>query len=275
MARILTFLLGCMLIAFVNAVQASEDKKADIHAQNAELAKKVQNPISDLVNIPIQNNINFGYGSRNRTQNIMNFQPVVPVNINKEWNVIVRTVIPVADDPEPDRKFGLGDVQISLLLSHANPGKFIWGVGPIFQFPTATGDSLGPGKWAAGPTAAALIMRGPWVVGVIANHLWSYAGEGSSPDVSQFQAQPLINYNLPRGWYLTVSPIITANWKADRAGDQWVVPLGGGIGKVFRIGKLPFNGSLAVYSNVVKPESGPDWSIRAQIGLLLPKALFD
>ncbi len=120
-----------------------------------------------------------------------------------------------------------------------------------------------------------LLMKGPWVLGLLANNLWSYAGESNRPEVNQFLAQPFINYNLPKGWYISLSPIITANWKVDRASDEWTVPLGGGVGKVFMVGKLPFNGSVAVYENVVKPDMGPDWTIRVQIGLLLPRAIFD
>jgi hypothetical protein len=274
-AHIFGLVLGCLFVLLVSTVQAADDNKANLHTKETELAKKVQNPISDLVSIPFQNNINFGYGSRKNTQYILNIQPVVPLSLNKEWNLITRTLIPVADQPVPERKFGLGDVQVTLLLSSATSGKLTWGLGPIFQFPTATGDSLGQGKFAAGPAAAVIYMKGPWVMGVIGNNIWSYAGESDRPAVNQFQVQPLINYNLPRGWYISVSPLITANWKADYASDRWTVPLGGGVGKIFKIGKLPFNGSLAVFSNVVKPEAGPDWSIRAQIGILLPKALFD
>ena len=133
------------------------------------------------------------------------------------------------------------------------------------------GNALGQGKWAAGPTAVGLFMNGPWVLGILANNLWSYADESDRPEVNQFLAQPFINYNLPKGWYISISPAITANWKADNASDQWFVPLGGGVGKVSMIGKLPLNGSLAFYQNVVKPEAGPDWNIRLQIGILLPK----
>lgn len=269
------FMLACILLILASTSQAADDKKAELSAKESELAKQTQNPVADLVSIPIQNNINFGYGPRNNTQNVMNIQPVVPFNLNKDWNLITRAIIPVTDQPVPDRKFGLGDIQLSLFLSPASPGKFIWGVGPALQFPTATGDQLGQGKWAAGPTAVGLTMKGPWVLGLLASNVWSYAGETSRPEVSQFLAQPIINYNLPRGWYIAVSPVITANWNADRASDQWTVPLGGGVGKIVKIGKLPFNVSLAVYGNVVKPEAGPDWTIRAQIALLLPKVLFD
>lgn len=275
MFRTCLLVVACLCVLAVPAARAGDDPKADLSARETELAKETQNPVADLISIPIQNNTNFRYGPGNNTQNVTNIQPVIPIRLGTDWNLITRTIIPVTDQPIPDRKFGLGDVQLSLFLSPAKPGTFIWGIGPAFQFPTATGDQLGQGKWAAGPTVVGLFMTGPWVVGLLANNLWSYAGESNRPEVNQFMAQPFINYNLPKGWYISVSPIITADWKADRASDRWTVPLGGGVGKVFKIGKLPFNGSLAVYSNVVKPENGPDWTIRAQLALLLPKVLFD
>jgi hypothetical protein len=268
-------LLGCIFVLFASAAYAAKLTGEELAAVETELAKETQNPVADLISIPFQYNINFGYGPRNNTQSILNIQPVIPIELNTDWNLITRTIIPVIDQPIPDRKIGMGDVQFSLFLSPAKPGKFIWGVGPIFQFPTATGEVLGQGKWAAGPTVVGLFMNGPWVVGALANNVWSYAGESSRPSVNQFLAQPFINYNLPKGWYISVSPIITANWKADKASDQWLVPLGGGVGKVFMVGKLPFNGSLAFYQNVVKPDAGPDWNIRAQISILLPKGLTD
>lgn len=275
MVRKLLLVLGCIIMLFVYTAHAAEDKKAQPHASETELAKQVQNPVGDLISIPVQNNTNPGYGPRNNTQNITNIQPVIPIRLNKDWNVITRAIIPFVNQPVSERKFGLGDVQFSLFLSPTNPGRFIWGVGPALQFPTATGDSLGQGKWAAGPTAVGTFMQGPWVVGLLMNNIWSYAGESDRTEVNQFLAQPFINYNLPAGWYITMSPIITANWKADPASDTWTVPLGAGFGKVFKIGKLPFNGSLSAFYNVVKPKVGPDWTIRTQLGLLLPKALFD
>lgn len=268
---VLVFMFTCVF----STAQAADDTRAGLGQQETELAKKTQNPVSDLISIPMQNNINFRYGPGSNTQNVLNIQPVVPLTLNKEWNLVTRTIVPVIDQPAPERKFGLGDIQLSIFLSPASPDKFIWGVGPALQFPTATGDSLGQGKWAAGPTAVGLLMKGPWVLGLLANNLWSYAGESNRPEVNQFLAQPFINYNLPKGWYISLSPIITANWKADHASDEWTVPLGGGVGKVFMVGKLPFNGSVAVYKNVVKPDMGPDWTIRVQIGLLLPRAIFD
>jgi hypothetical protein len=150
----------------------------------------------------------------------------------------------------------------------------IWGVGPILQFPTTTDDQLGSRKWGAGPTAVALSIQGPWVFGILANQVWSYAGSSDRPDVSQFLTQYFINYNFGQGWYLTSSPIITANWEAT-SGNKWTVPVGGGFGKVFRIGKLPFNANCGYYANAVRPDSGADWTLRLQIALLLPKSIFN
>jgi hypothetical protein len=144
----------------------------------------------------------------------------------------------------------------------------------VFLFPTGTDEVLSTRKWAAGPTGVGLFIHGPWVVGLLANNLWSYAGNNDRKDVSQFLAQYFVNYNLPDAWYLTSSPIITANWEAEGKGNKWTVPVGGGFGKVFRIGKLPFNGNISAYSNIVRPDAGPDWTLRIQLALLLPRSIF-
>jgi hypothetical protein len=117
-------------------------------------------------------------------------------------------------------------------------------------------------------------MRGPWVVGLLASNLWSYAGNDDRRDVSQFLAQYFVNYNLPDAWYLTSAPVITANWEAQGKGNKWTVPIGGGFGKIFRIANIPFNGSLAAFTNVVRPDAGPDWTLRLQLTLILPKSMF-
>jgi hypothetical protein len=244
---------------------------APLWAQDeTELAKKVQNPIASLISVPFQDNINFGYGPDNEVQNVLNIQPVIPFSLSSDWNLITRTIIPVIYTPWPEDKFGLGDVNLSLFFSPAKPSKFIWGVGPVLGFPTATDKLLGPRKWTAGPTAVGLYMTGPWVVGALANNQWSYAGSGSE-DVNLTLIQPFINYNLPKGWYLSASPIMTANWKADKDGDVWTVPLGAGVGKIFKIGKQPMNAQMGAYYNVAKPEIGPDWTLRLQLQFLFPK----
>jgi len=249
--------------------------KAWAEGNNAQdLAKAAQNPVADMISLPLQNNTNFGVGPGDDVQNILNIQPVVPLKLNTDWNLITRTVVPVIYQPELlegyGDEFGLGDINMSLFLSPAKPGKIIWGVGPVFSFPTATGAVLEAKKWSAGPTAVALKIQGPWVVGALANNLWSYAGDDDRKDVNQFLLQYFINYNLPRGWYISSAPIITANWKADSI-NQWTVPFGGGVGKIFRIGKQPMNAQAQAFYNVEKPDNGPDWTLRLQLQFLFPK----
>jgi hypothetical protein len=169
-----------------------------------------------------------------------------------------------------DSATGLGDLNPTFFFSPAKPGGLIWGFGPTFTLPTATDELLGSEKWSMGPAAVALTMQGPWVFGALMNNQWSVGGWGDE-HVNAFLMQPFVNYNLPAGWYLTSSPILTANWAADRGGDVWTVPLGGGAGKLFRVGRLPINAQLAAYGNVAKPEFGPDWQLRFQIQFLFPK----
>ena len=181
---------------------------------------------------------------------------------------------PIISQPSPGPGIpgatGLGDINPSLFLSPANASKkFIWGAGPTFTLPTATEPVLGNQKWCAGPAVVALTMQGHWVVGALANQQWSFAGWGGH-NVSAFLTQPFVNYNLPHGWYLSSSPIITANWEAS-SGNQWTVPLGGGVGKLQWFGKLPINFQLQSFYNVVTPKFGSDWQLRFQIQFLFPK----
>ena len=245
-------------------------------ASEEELAKAVQNPVADLISVPFQNNFNFGIGPNEVCQWVMNFQPVIPITLSKDWNLITRTILPTINMPSPapgiPHVWGLGDLNPTLFLSPARPGKFIWGVGPTFTLPTATDSLLGNAKWCAGPSVVALTMQGHWVIGALANNQWSYAGWGSE-DVNAMLVQPFINYNLPHGWYLTMAPIITANWKAD-SDNRWTVPIGGGVGKIVHLGRLPVNLQLAGYYNVEKPkEFGADWQLRFQFQFLFPKSL--
>ena len=239
-----------------------------------ELAKKAQNPVADLISVPFQNNFNFGVGPGDDLQYVLNIQPVIPIKLNPDWNLITRTIAPVIDQPEmtagAGSTFGLGDINTTLFLSPGKPGKFIWGVGPILQFPTATDDVLGTGQWCAGPAAVGLVMTGHWVAGALANNIWSYAGDDGRSNVNQFLFQYFINYNLPHGWYLSSAPVITSNWEAS-SGNQWTVPFGGGVGKIVHIGKLPLNIQLQAFYNVAKPDLAADWSMRFQIQFLFPK----
>jgi hypothetical protein len=233
------------------------------------IAKKLQNPVANLISLPIQWNVSTGVGPDKNDLNVINIQPVIPFHLTEDWNLITRTILPIVSTPVPDWAGGLGDTVLSLFLSPAAPGRFIWGAGPAFQFPTATDDDTGQGKWCAGPTFVGLAMEGPWVVGGLINNVWSFAGESDRPSVNQMTFQPFINYNFPEGWYLSVSPIITADWTAD-SDDQWTVPVGGGVGKVFRIGDQMMNAQVATFYNVISPDFGPEWTMRFQLTFVFP-----
>jgi hypothetical protein len=252
-------------------------------ASDQDLAKAAQNPVAAMISLPFQNNTFFGAGPDGDTANVLNIQPVVPITLGG-WNVISRTIAPIiyvpdlvtgiadgADDPQgDDGSFGLGDINQSFYFSPADAGPVIWGIGPSLTIPTATDDSIGSEKWSAGPAAVALTMPGNWVVGSLVRQLWSFAGDGGRQDVNQTLIQPFVNYNFPGGWYAVSSPVITANWEAD-GDDTWTVPVGGGVGKIFKVGGQAMNTQLQAFYNVEHPEFGPDWSIRFQLQFLFPK----
>jgi hypothetical protein len=238
-----------------------------------ELAKESQNPVADLISVPFQNNTNFQAGPYHETGNILNIQPVIPIQIDEDWNLITRTIIPVIaqvrTSPFEGPVLGLGDINPSFFLSPAKPGSLIWGFGPTFTFPSATANVLGTGKWTAGPTAVALTIQGPWVIGLLVNNVWSFAGEFNRARVNQMTAQYFVNYNFRGGWYLTSTPIITADWVA-KPGDQWTAPIGGGFGRVFKIDKQAINAQIQAFYNVARPFDGPHWQIRFQLAFLFP-----
>jgi hypothetical protein len=239
-----------------------------------ELAKLTQNPVANLIIVPFQNNFNFGIGPNDASQWLLNVQPVIPITLNEEWNLITRTIMPIIWQESPadgvDGACGLGDINPTFFFSPAKPGKLIWGVGPTFTLPTGTDPLLTSGKWSAGPAAVALRMDGALVYGCLVSQQWSFAGWGDE-NVNATVIQPFINYNLPHGWYLSTVPLITANWAADDYDDVWTVPLGGGIGKIAHVGKLPVNLQLQAFDNVVKPDNGADWQLRFQVQFLFPK----
>ena len=264
--RIYATLLALLVLSAVNGYGQE--------ASDSDLAKKTQNPISDLISLPFQNNTNFDVGPGEDTQNILNIQPVWPISLNDDWNLITRTIFPVISQPGflsgDDRTFGLGDTLFTAFFSHKNSGKLVWGVGPALLLPTATDDALGSDEWAIGPSVVVLTMPGKWVIGSLFSNIWSFAGSGDQ-DVNLFTWQYFVNYNLAKGLYLTSAPIITANWEAD-SGNKWTVPFGGGIGKIFKIGKQPVNGQISAYYNAETPEFGPDWQLRIQLQFLFPKS---
>jgi hypothetical protein len=238
------------------------------------LRKAAQNPVASLISFPIQENWNFNIGPYDRAQNVMNIQPVIPLSMGKDWNLITRWITPVVYQPNPSTEhegyYGLGDLNPSFFISPKN-SRIIWGAGPTFVLPTAMNtDYLGQGKFSIGPTAVVLVQPAKWTLGFLVNNVWSVAGHEHKPDVNQMLLQYFINYNLKKGWYLTIAPTITANWKVDK--DRWVVPFGGGLGRMMKIGNQPAKFSFEFYGNAVTPSDGASWKFVGQIAFLFPKA---
>lgn len=276
---LMAFTAVCMLLAAGPGRAQSGDA--------GELAKASQNPVGNMVSLPFQNNTSFGIGPNDAISNVLNIQPVYPVSLNQKWNLINRAIIPVIYREEilPELgngdAFGLGDISYTGFVSPANPGKLIWGVGPSLLFPTATEDRWASDKFSAGAGVVLLTMPKSWVLGLLVQNVWSIAGDAAAADVNQLLLQPIINYNLSNGLYLTSVPVITANWEAG-SGNRWTVPVGGGFGKIIKWGKQPVDLSLSGYYNVEQPNplagqgvnvdnQGEAWTIRFQIKLLFPK----
>jgi hypothetical protein len=284
-----------LIAAPTSQAQPPEQEKPTAE-DTGDLQKATQNPVASLISVPLQNNTNFGIGPFDRNQNVLNIQPVIPVPMSKNWNLIIRWITPVIWQPAPGTAnlevfgieentpaflaardvqqnagvFGFGDMTPTFFLSPAKPHRLIWGAGPVFVLPTATSEVLGQGKLSMGPSIVALVQPGHWTVGALINNVWSVAGPSDRSAVNQMTLQYFINYNLKKGWYLSSSPVITANWKAASA-NVWTVPVGGGVGRVFRLGFQPVNVSLQFYGNAVHPPSGSPWGMRLQMAFLYPK----
>jgi hypothetical protein len=247
------------------------------------LRNAAQNPVASLISVPVQENWNFGIQPGSRVQNVLNIQPVIPISLGEKWNLITRWITPIIYQPIPEPQppgppvqqkgiYGLGDLNPSFFLS-PKKSKVIWGIGPTFVFPTATNTTyLGQGKFSMGPTIVVLVQPTHWTIGFLANNYWSVAGHSNldKPAVNQFLLQWFANYNMKKGWYLTSGPIITANWRAS-SGNVWVVPFGGGVGRIMKLGFQPVNITTQFYGNAVHPPGASPWTMKMQIAFLFPK----
>jgi hypothetical protein len=239
-----------------------------------DLAKKLSNPIASLISVPFQFNYDDGYGANDGEKAVVNVQPVVPISLSADWNMISRTIVPIAwqDDiagPSGDQ-FGLGDTLQSLFFSPAVPGDsgIIWGLGPVLLVPTATDELLGGGKWGAGPTGVALKQMGPWTVGILANHIWSFAGESDRLDVDSTFLQPFVSYTTKDAWTFSLNTESTYNWES----DEWSVPFNFVVSKLVVIDKQPISLAAGVRYWAESPENGPDgFGARTAITFLFPR----
>lgn len=262
---------GCAALLF--ALGAVGHGVVPAWSQESE-AKQAQNPIARLISVPLESDFNPQTGVDKDDSYVLQMKPVIPINLSKNWNLITRTIIPVIQTPAPATGVvgasGLGDISLSLFLSPSRTGPIIWGAGPIVSLPTATEEILGTKKLSVGPTVVGLRSQGHWLYGVLVNNVFSVAGPSARSDVNQMLMQPFVNYNLRRGWYLTSSPIVTANWE-ERRNERWTVPVGGGVGRIVHVEKLPVNVYSQFFRNVESPEGTTNWSARLQVQFLFPK----
>ena len=273
-------LFAVLIIITASGTQALAQDEAKQAQGGGDLRAAVQNPVGAMYSLPFK--FTFDYGASNGEASFLNIQPVIPITVG-DWNLINRLIVPLIDSPGEvaglpgipnpipgDGATGLGDINYSLFLSPAKPKGAIWGIGPSLMLPTATSDQLGSEKWSAGPTGVVLFQPKWGTVGGLFRQLWSFAGDSDRSGVSQSLFEPFVNYNLANGWYLISDIIITANWKADSS-DTWTVPVGGGVGKLFKIGSQAMNAKTEAYYNVEKPDGAPDWQWGFTIQLLFPK----
>lgn len=257
-----------MLFASVNTI-AQEETDAEA------LAKKLSNPIASLISVPLQFNYDSNIGVDDRGGKfVLNIQPVIPISLNDDWNVISRTILPVVSQDDifsgAGSQSGLGDIIQSVFFSPKKPtdSGWIWGAGPVFLLPTASDDLLGAEKWGMGPTAVALKQSGPWTYGALGNHIWSVAGSSQRGDINATFLQPFVSYTTPSAVTFTVNSETTYDWES----EQWAVPLNLVVTKVTKIGNQLVSVGGGVRYWVESTDNGPEGlGVRVMFTLLYPK----
>jgi hypothetical protein len=263
--------IATIAVALVPAV-AYTQAPAPPAGGETELARKLSNPISDLVSVPFQFNWEQNVGPNDSTRFILNVQPVMPFSISQDWNLIARVIMPLVGQPVlfegGTAAFGLGDVLTSLFFS-PRKGGITWGVGPVISLPSTAIPTLGTEKWSAGPTAVVLKQAGPWTMGALWNQAWSFSGNPGRSDVNQMFLQPFLAYQASRTVTLTVQSETTANWEVEDG--RWTIPLNVAVAKLSSFGAFPASYQLSAGAFVAHPDVGPSWKLRAAIVVLLPR----
>jgi hypothetical protein len=231
--------------------------------------------VANLISVPVQyNRDEYGGANDGAVVNSVVMQPVVPFTLNEDWNLITRTIVPLVDREDFPvaalNESGLGDITESLFFSPKEPtaGGVIWGAGPVLLLPTASDDTLGTGKWGVEPTGVVLKQTGPWTVGMLANHIWSVAGDDDRTDVNATFLQPFFSYTTKS--HMTVGAYTESAY--DWESEQWSVPLIVQAGQLFKIGPQIMQFAVAGKYWAEAPDDGPEgWGLRAQLTFLFPK----
>ncbi len=261
-----------VLLAATPALAQTAPSQPEAGSAN-DLAMALANPIASLVQVPIQQNFDFGYGpDGDGWRSTTNIQPVIPVSLNQQWNLISRTILPVIYQDgltgPGQSQFGLGDTLQSIFLSPKSTASgIIWGAGPVFLVPTGTDRALGSGKWGIGPTAVVLKQIDQLTVGGLANHIWSIAGGDSRRDVSASFVQPFVSYATKSATTYTINAEISYDWLA----DAWLVPINVSIAQLTKFGSQPVQLGAGVKYYAASPDGGPDWGLRLNLVFLFPK----
>jgi hypothetical protein len=236
--------------------------KADIHAEspNADLTKELHNPLANLKEIFFQMDILPNVGPDKKTEWGLSVESVYPFDIGNDWKLVTYSIIPMASQPGifpgDGRTIGLGDSKFFGYFVPPNEGKLIWGFGPALQAPTHTDNDLGNNEWALGPALIVGAQPGNWSLFGLFDNIWSIAGSGETINAFNFQYQAV--YMLPKDWFLISNWIIEADWEATSS-DRWTVPIGGGLGRQFNIGKQQFELYGQLGYNIVASDQASSW----------------
>ncbi len=257
-----TYRIGLVAAASIVCLGARADDK------KSSLSQQLANPIANLISVPIQYNALFGAGpDRKGTLSVLDIQPVIPIRLNEDWNLITRTILPIAyaSNIFSGDVGGLADTQVSLFLSpqNAGPGGLIWGVGAVVNVPTATDPLLGTRKWGAGPTAVALVQKGPWTVGALVNQLWTLNGN----DINETFIQPWVTYELGNGRSVSITSQSSYDWIE----HEWTVPLNVGFAQIVNFGQQPVQIQIGGIYMLTAPADVPKWGLQTTLTFLFPK----
>lgn len=234
-----------------------------------ELAKKTQNPVASLISLPLQSNWDFNLGPKEDKSNfLLNVQPVIPISLNEDYNLILRTIVTIKANEFPASADGLGDVVQSFFFSPKEPlNGWIVGAGPVMLYPTATDETLGGRKWGGGPTAVLLRQQHGFTYGFLGNHLWSFAGSSNRNDINVTFLQPFLSFTTKTYTTVGINTESTYDWK----NEQWTVPINASVTQLLKVGGQPLTLQLGYRYYAEAPTNGPDWGVRFAVTFLFPK----